>query len=943
MMIAKIVKGASFRGALNYVLQKDGAEIVGGNMSGETPRELSTEFSATRKLNNKVRNAVYHVSLSLPQLEVKDANGNFVLNEKGEKTYTREELTDDQWGKVATKYLARMGLDPLTHQYTVARHHGTDHDHIHIIASRIDYNGKIFEVYNDRRKSLDVVRALEKDYGLTQIPSARAPGRPKIKQGEYDMQRRTGRKSEKTVVSDAIREILGEEGTIPVRDFCEALEARGIIAIPGIADNGRVQGFSFQYGTRNYSGSTVGQGWKYLSPRLEIRPEDIQYLRDRKNRMKEGTLTDALRSIRSAVWDVAIHGTNFVAALEKQGWVLDATNDNISKGGRAYHLPDLIDTDRLEKNLKVLEGVSEKQRQAAREKARELTKKHYADKRRSHSVFSQLSGEDLLGAMILFNSVFPYLLVLMVVAELIRVSAELQGEKAYQAQIRAVWKEANRAVQTEIRNLQQEVISHGRTTGSHTPDKPKPEEPRRELREEDGSRRPRLREVGKQVDRTPDGLQGRGAGNADRERQFAVAQEDHHRDDSAWVFGGDSPSPSVAVPARGKQSDVSADTVAREVVGDVSGFIRLAGELSILAGGEIMRKSEALAAKERAWERQRAILGDDEGLVRYRITCVPRPKHIGETDPRTTWIPGQRGDIEEFYTADQVRKKLTMLSRKNLEGYDIYVRPMTAQYMYVMIDDLSAENVAKMKADGLTPNGVWTTSQDNFQVLFRLPRTAPAYYGDPIPEAETEAGNALVRRLTAEYGGDAKNLGIKKAFRLAGFANKKPERNSEFCRIVATENGVCLPLLSRLEQERDRLAGELAEREAVRRQGILDGRTEYVYDPQDKGIASEWCIKDFVRFMKREIGLWKYLRRDIDQSAIDFQTCVAALKEGGYAPESVADALLRVSPELSKRKGSHVEDYIQRTVSKAIAAVERDSEKREAKRERGAGGGFLGR
>ena len=175
-MIAKIVKGASFRGALIYVLEKDVAEIVGINMSGETPRELSAEFSATRKLNGKVRNAVYHVSLALP---------------------AGERLTDDTWGKLATRYLYHMGLDPLTHQYMVARHHGTDHDHIHIIASRIDYDGKVFGVYNDRRKSLDVVRALEKDYGLTQIPSARAPGKPKIKQGEYDMQRRTGRKSEK--------------------------------------------------------------------------------------------------------------------------------------------------------------------------------------------------------------------------------------------------------------------------------------------------------------------------------------------------------------------------------------------------------------------------------------------------------------------------------------------------------------------------------------------------------------------------------------------------------------------------------------------------------------------------------------------------------------------------------------------------------------------------
>jgi len=33
-MIGKQTKGRGFRGALNYVLGKEGAEIVGGNMLG---------------------------------------------------------------------------------------------------------------------------------------------------------------------------------------------------------------------------------------------------------------------------------------------------------------------------------------------------------------------------------------------------------------------------------------------------------------------------------------------------------------------------------------------------------------------------------------------------------------------------------------------------------------------------------------------------------------------------------------------------------------------------------------------------------------------------------------------------------------------------------------------------------------------------------------------
>ncbi len=64
-MIAKQVKGRGFRGALNYLLKKPEAELIGGNMLGETPRELAAEFSESRKLRPNLEKAVYHASLSL--------------------------------------------------------------------------------------------------------------------------------------------------------------------------------------------------------------------------------------------------------------------------------------------------------------------------------------------------------------------------------------------------------------------------------------------------------------------------------------------------------------------------------------------------------------------------------------------------------------------------------------------------------------------------------------------------------------------------------------------------------------------------------------------------------------------------------------------------------------------------------------------------------------
>ncbi|NCU27654.1 hypothetical protein EOM86_13215, partial [Candidatus Nomurabacteria bacterium] len=146
----------------------------------------------------------------------------------------------------------------------------------------------------------------------------------------------------------------------------------------------------------------------------------------------------------------------------------------------------------------------------------------------------------------------------------------------------------------------------------------------------------------------------------------------------------------------------------------------LASDISEVVEMDSGKKTAAVQAKERAWERQNSILNDENGFSRYRLTLVPR----GDGD-RSAWIPGQRGDTEQFFTAEEVKEKITMLSRKNFEGYDIYVTPINQRYVYIMIDDLKAESIEQMKADGFQPNAVWETSKDNHQAIFRIERSTP--------------------------------------------------------------------------------------------------------------------------------------------------------------------------------------------------------------------------
>ena len=118
-MIAKAVKGKGFRGALAYDLAPEKGALLDTNMAAETPRELAAEFGAIRDLRPTLGKAVLHVSLSA-------APG--------------EQLSDEQWREIGQRYLAGMDLDQ--NQYVMTRHTDTAHEHIHIVANRIGFDGQ---------------------------------------------------------------------------------------------------------------------------------------------------------------------------------------------------------------------------------------------------------------------------------------------------------------------------------------------------------------------------------------------------------------------------------------------------------------------------------------------------------------------------------------------------------------------------------------------------------------------------------------------------------------------------------------------------------------------------------------------------------------------------------------------------------------------------------
>ncbi|MBJ7298331.1 MAG: relaxase/mobilization nuclease domain-containing protein [Dolichospermum sp.] len=77
-----------------------------------------------------------------------------------------------QYTEIAQHWLKSMkflGNELNQSQYVVARHHDTNHEHIHIIASRIRMNGSVVPDSWDYRRSEVILRQLEKEYGLEAV------------------------------------------------------------------------------------------------------------------------------------------------------------------------------------------------------------------------------------------------------------------------------------------------------------------------------------------------------------------------------------------------------------------------------------------------------------------------------------------------------------------------------------------------------------------------------------------------------------------------------------------------------------------------------------------------------------------------------------------------------------------------------------------------------
>ena len=151
-MIAKIIYGQTCTGTLNYVLGKEGMQVLGyGNTFSQN---ISPKFFGSvlyfQGQRNATKNRYAHISLNLPH---------------------GEHLDDRTFYKISEEYMENMGFG--NQPYVVVRHSDTQHEHVHIITTTVKEDGKVLGIFNSHKRSMGTRQHLERKYGLEPAPTTK--------------------------------------------------------------------------------------------------------------------------------------------------------------------------------------------------------------------------------------------------------------------------------------------------------------------------------------------------------------------------------------------------------------------------------------------------------------------------------------------------------------------------------------------------------------------------------------------------------------------------------------------------------------------------------------------------------------------------------------------------------------------------------------------------
>lgn len=842
-----IKRGSGFGGVLDYALEAEEGiprgKVVGGNMDGHDQKSLAKEFGISRRIRSDVEKPVWHNSLRLPA---------------GEK------LTEDQWAKIGDDYMKRMGFSD-EHQRVYILHDEPEGQHIHIIASRISLDNKLYLGKNENLKSTKVIQRLEKAYGLTitkgpeyQDGKVVMPDTKRPTDGELGVHQRTGDQPPRYKLIELIDKAI--EGNPTAIQFVERLQAADVTVKPNMGKE-KLNGFSFEIDGVPFKGSQLGNQYKGQS--LFDRGMTYEQSRDHE------ALKRLTRPAANDTVDPAAPG-----GAEQLGRAQIEGDDRGAEpvGAGASRADQAV----IEASPGALSRRDSEVDQPTEAGIR-------LDDARVDDSANAAIGRDAGRA------------------DSERDSADLPVDNDDDSSVRGIGQASVEADQDD-RSLTEDV-EHSADSGDRV-DESESAEPGASPSAEPGANAddevPSSGPVSGGSDSVAPGGGG-GGGDDSGVSYFTTGNpvtDQMIRESEAKMKAAEKKRSALAAMASAELYKAMKKKTATFMESASSFYRDLLVDLN----------SYRLPIK-----------GDrNESAVRRMLNGLGS----GDFEVRIIDNTKQKKAQSRKYSAEQLAdpKTLGFLRSKNAQGMDIYVRPRHPDKSgLVLVDDLNQSQIAELELAGLKPAVVLQTSDQNFQAWIRI---NSAGFG-----REEHAG--IAKFIRKEVGGDPASTDQEHFGRLVGFTNKKPERmnglgQSPYVKLESHDgrqaiNGEMLldavrqDIEARLKRERDAKLDADAQRLVESQIGLDVGDIRF-------GQLKRGWLKEKWNVVERSM-----IKNGVmpDASRIDFR--VAMQMRNLKVP--IAEAIEAFEREMpSGDRKVDLTDYAVRTVAKAYTTVEMKAE-----------------
>lgn len=241
------------------------------------------------------------------------------------------------------------------------------------------------------------------------------------------------------------------------------------------------------------------------------------------------------------------------------------------------------------------------------------------------------------------------------------------------------------------------------------------------------------------------------------------------------------------------------------------------------------------------------------------------------------------------YDLEGIKKNLSFLESRNLNGSNIYIRPRNINKTLVMVNNITEHAIWDMNRDGFEPSFMIELSPGHYQVWVQL-------LNEYMPNVITQAS----RWLAKQYNGDLYSANENRFGALAGFYNHTPkylyDGKAPMCKLVSSNN----TLASSGKNLIQFVTGKITENKLLH---------ETALENNVSLLGMEYRKMFYYWKEKRE-----RLKRVIVSDHGDFYICCKLFRMD-WTREQIEIAMKEGSPNLLGKKD--IDGYIQRTIASA--------------------------